>query len=119
MTEMRSLGLMIKKYAELAKTNQSSIAEILGCTEEQVIDLYSGRFLLSLEQFRKLSEKLEVELELFLQPDEQYYKDNVVHCMRNFTSDNNREKILDFIDVYINTCNAIEIGKSCVIKLSE
>ena len=108
MIEMRKLGLMIKKQAELANANQATIAETLSCTIEQVIDLYSGRFLLSIEQFKKLNDKLNVELSVFLETDEKYYRDNVVHCMREFSSEDNREKILDYIDVYINTYNAIQ-----------
>ena len=111
MTDMRRLGLMIKRYAELADFDTSAIAEALGCTEEQVIDLYSGRLLLSYKNFETLSKKLGVELESFLQTDEKYYEENVVCCKQGFTSGDNRERILDIIDVYLFLCDAVDIGR--------
>lgn len=106
MVEMRKMGQAIQKHANANGRNQASLAITLGCTEAQIIDLYSGRFFLSLEQVEKLAGDLNVDPMVFFELDDEYYNQNVVHCMTPFTKAENREKMLDYIDIYIDAYNA-------------
>jgi len=105
MFEMRKMGLSIKQHAE--KTDQSFIAEVLNCTKEQISDLFTGRYFLSFEQMEKLATLLKVQPDVFFEDDDVYYNSNVVHCMKPFSNNENREKILDFIDIYIDAYQAV------------
>ena len=107
MKDIRMIGSTISKLSSESNLNESQLSEILNCSETDIKSVCKGRKMLSFNQLKILSEKFNVSVADILKGDESYYRSNVVHCMNNFSNQENREKILDIIDDYIDISEAI------------
>lgn len=111
MSYMREVGFTIKQLTNACPEREIRIRNSLGLSEFEMQKLYAGRLFLTMADMRKISEVCSVSFAQLANPDKKTYNNEIVHCMSEFTSNDNREKILDFIDAYIDAkelCGKIE-----------
>ncbi len=103
---------VIGNYVQhLAKKNDISVSELsknLNCEENQIKLFFKGRAIASYQQLQKLSELFNVPIKNLMQGDEQIYNQSVVHCMNEFSDNENREFILDIIDDYMDIKDSLQ-----------
>ena len=107
MKEARMLGNKIQHLAQNKGLSVSDLSSMLGCDEHQVLSLYKGRAYASYAKIKILAYELGSTVEELLKGDPDVYKATVVHCMHEFENEDNREKILDIIDGYIDIIDAL------------
>ena len=102
MAYMREVGFAIKQLTKESPERESQIQNSLELSDFEMQKLYAGRLFLTMADMRKISEVCSVSFTKLVKPDKNAYNNGIVHCMSEFTSNDNREKILDFIDAYID-----------------
>ena len=102
MSYMREVGFAIKQLTNACSEREKQIQNSLGLSDFEMQKLYAGRLFLTMADMRKISEFCSVSFAQLVKPDKNAYNNGIVHCMSEFTSNDNREKILDFIDAYID-----------------
>jgi len=102
-------GNMIQMRMEEKQSTHEKLSQALQSEESEVHMLYKGRLYLSLEQLNALSAFLNDDIEALMVGNEEYYDKKMVHCMTAFTNIENREKILDFIDSYLDVYKAAHV----------
>ena len=107
MYAMRRFGNMVQKLMEERSYSNDQLAQTLQLDESEIRMLYKGRLYLSLVQLDVLAEFLNADIDVLMAGDNSYYEQNIVHCMTPFTNEDNREKILDFIDTYLDIYEAV------------
>lgn len=112
MQEARMLGNYIENLAEEKGISTSTLSQLLGCSELQVARLFKGLSFASFSQISKLAEFLGTTVESLLSGDIDKYNRTVVHCMNDFQNNNNREKILDLIEGYVDIVDAVSATKN-------
>lgn len=108
MQSVRMLGNYVFNLAKDQGVENSRLAEILDCSEQQVVAFFKGRLFVSFSQLLSLADTLNVSVDALLAGDEESYNKSVVHCMNDFSDPANREFILDIIDDYIDLKDAAE-----------
>jgi len=108
MRNARRLGSYLKELTLNNDISDQELAEVLHCDRIKVQQIFKGRVLLSYPQLESLSAALKVSMDDLLKGDPQYYERTVVHCMNPFSDGENREKILDYIDDYLDIKNALQ-----------
>lgn len=109
MQSARMFGNYVSFLAEENHLSNSDLSRILGCSSFQVESLLKGRAYVSFTQMLKLAELFHTTVEKLLSGDPKHYNATVVHCMNDFQNPENREKILDFIDDYVDVINAVDM----------
>ena len=109
MQSARMFGNYVNFLAQENCLSLSDLSRALGCSDFQVEMLLKGRAYASFAQVSKLAELFHTTVEKLLLGDPQQYNATVVHCMNDFQDTNNREKILDFIDDYVDVVNAVDM----------
>lgn len=107
MREARMIGYRVAKYATSKDISYNELSTIIGCSEAQFKLFITGRAFVSFNQLSVLAARLGVEITSLLTGDEEGYNRSVVHCMNEFADVNNREKILDIIDDYMDVLDSI------------
>lgn len=107
MKAARMLGNRIQQVANSKGLSISDLSDILCTQEHMVLSLIKGRAYVSFSQMKNLSEALGTTIEDLLKGDNESYSSSVVHCMNNFDNEDNREKILDIIDGYIDIVDSL------------
>lgn len=107
MKNMRVLGNMIEKLALQKQDTLEDMGQVLDCTPNQVKAMYKGRVFPSFAQLNRLADYFGTTVDVLLNGDEEYYENNVVHCMGDFQNPENRENILDIIDDYLRLKEAV------------
>ena len=108
MQRARMIGNYVEYLAKAKGITDDQLCQTLDYDEKQVHAFFKGRMLATFSQLESLSELFEVSVEKILEGDEENYNRSVVHCMNQFQDVNNREKILDIIDDYIDIKNAVD-----------
>lgn len=102
---------MLGNYAEyLAKQrviSVSHLSQLLSCTETQVRAFFKGRAFPSNNQLSVLAKALGATPMRLMMGDEQLYNETVGHCYGAIGNPDNREKILDIIDDYMDVYNSV------------
>ena len=111
MQEARMLGNYVGHLAKKKGLSISDLSQILNCSEHQVCSFIKGHALVSFEQLEKLAQALGETLDNIIVGDADLYKKTVVHCMHSFSKDENREKILDLFDCYVDIKTAVDNSK--------
>ncbi len=111
MKKARMLGNYVKRLADEKGLSVSELGGILGFNNQHVNAFVKGRMLVSFEQMKALADAFSVSVGELLAGDEQHYNSTVVHCMNAFDNPDNREKILDIIDDYVDVLDAVNLGK--------
>jgi len=109
MHAMRKFGNMIQMRMEERHYTNEELAHALQLEEHEVRMLYKGRLYLSLDQLNDLSAFLKDDIDTLMAGNDEYYDKKMVHCMTSFTNVDNREKILDFIDSYLDIYKAASV----------
>lgn len=84
------------------------LSKVLSCTETQVQAFFKGRAFPSYNQLSILAKALGTTPEKLMSGDESLYNETVVHCHGAISNPENREKILDMIDDYMDVYNAVQ-----------
>ena len=109
MQESRMLGNYVSELAEKNNMSVSDLSKILDCSEKQVYSFIKGRSYASFKQLSGLAKTFNTTVGELLKGDKKTYDENVVHCMGPFNDTDNREKILDIIDDYIDIVDALNM----------
>lgn len=112
MKTARMLGSYAEELANKNGFTAKSLGELLGRTEHQVRMFFKGRAYLSFPQMKILAETFNVSVTDLLEGNKDSYKANFVNCRHEFDNDENREKILDIIDDYIDLFDAVENSRA-------
>lgn len=107
MRQARMIGYRVQKYAELKKVSTSELGKAIGCSEPRINSFLKGRSFVSFDQLSTLARTLGVEISSLLTGSEEDYNKSVVHCMNEFSNTDNREKILDIIDEYLDVIDSL------------
>ena len=107
MKKARMLGNYAEYLADQHGLDVSHLSALLSCTENQIQAFYKGRSFPSFSQLSKLSKALDTTPSVLLAGNEKIYNETGVHCMNSFDNPENREKILDIIDDYMDIYNAV------------
>lgn len=107
MQEARMIGYRVDKYATQKNVSYDELSSIIGCGITQFKLFIKGRAFVSFNQLSLLAQRLGVEVSSLLSGDEEGYNQSVVNCMTGFADSNNREKILDIIDDYMDVLDSL------------
>lgn len=107
MQQARMIGYRVQKYADSKQLSLLDLGAILECDVKQTKAFLKGRSFASFEQLVRLAQKLEISVSDLLTGDEEDYNNHVVHCMNGFQDNENREKILDIIDEYMDVFDSV------------
>lgn len=107
MQRARILGNNIRRKAEEQGITKREIADLLGCSEERVIALYSGRVYLSYMQLQSVAERLGTPVTELITGGETEYKADMDKSFGVFSDDSNRERVLDIIEDYLDIREAV------------
>ena len=102
MQRTRMIGDFIRSLAKNNDISNEELSERLSCNVQQIEDLFAGRYILPFWKFKILSDLLKVPISQLLDGNLEDYNENYVHCINDFKDLNNREKILDIIDDYLD-----------------
>lgn len=111
MSYAREVGYVIRSEVASDPKRKSSLQEALGLSSFELDKLFAGRLSLTTSDLRVVASTLGVPLRALAMPDQNAYDKGAVHCMTEFSDRNNREKILDMIDAYIDIREAVSAGK--------
>lgn len=106
MQQARMIGNFVEHIAATKSISDERLCSIIGCEARQLRSFYNGRSILSYPQISAVASELGVTVSQILSGDKNYYNKTVVHCMNEFDNENNREKILDIIDDYMDIYDA-------------
>lgn len=107
MRNARIMGNYIQHLADENGISEKNLAEILECSERNVLELFKGFVYPSFAQVTKLADLFNVSAEDILLGNSTEYNKTVVHCMNDFDFIENREFILDLIENYVDIKNAV------------
>lgn len=107
MKTQRIMGYTMKKYMLESKLTYEDVAAQMGWNSSDVRQVMSGRKMISLPQIKQMAKVFKVPYEDIINGDVVYYNDSIVHCMNPFVNIENREKILDIIEDYLDVYEAV------------
>lgn len=111
MKQARMIGNFVEQMVKAKAISDESLCELIGISEVQLHRFLKGQVILPFAQITKLALVLGVSVSQILNGDEDTYNRTVVHSEGSFSKNENREKILDIIDDYMDLCNALRIGE--------
>ena len=111
MKQARMLGSYVEELAKRNNVPLASLEEILNCDDHKLRRFFKGRTFASFSQMQAVANLLNVSILDLLEGDKESYKANIVHCNQNFDNDDNREKILDIINDYMDLYEAVELDR--------
>lgn len=112
MQKARMLGNCVEYLARKKEISTEKLCTVLQCDQTSLLSFLKGRYMASFSQLESLATALEVSVAQLLKGDAEHYEKSVVHCMNQFSDPENREKILDLIDDYLDVFNALQADLS-------
>ncbi len=106
MSYAREVGFAVKQLANTEEKKQQ-LREALGYSAQELEKLFAGRLYITGFDLDTISKVCGVSPESIVEPDPEAYHAGVVHCMTQFKNPENREKVLDLIDAYIDAQEAL------------
>ena len=108
MTHTRELGFAIRERAAGDPERERQIQEALHLTPQELQRLYAGRLFLTGSDLREVASICNAEPRELTRASREDYNERCVRYMTAFQNPENREKILDLIDAYIDAREALE-----------
>lgn len=108
MSHTRELGFAIHERVAGSQEREQQVRETLHITPHELEKLYAGRLFLTGSDLRKVASVCGAEPRELTGASRERYDKNVVRYMTAFQKRENREKILDLIDAYIDAREALE-----------
>lgn len=109
MAYSRIVGQNIELLMQRNGIQASMIAEQLGYSEIDVYKIMEGSLLITGSEMCEIAEVLHVDIaELEMTRDEEEYRP-LLHCMGNYKNVESKDKIMDFIDLYIDLEEAMDM----------
>ena len=102
--ELRRLGSNIEKASRENYKRVEDFANAINLSVRDVHRLFEGRLIVSPFQLKAISEKVNTPVRELLDISGKY---TLVECMGSFKDEQNKDKILDLIDNYIDLVEAI------------
>jgi len=101
MLDYRVLGQNISLQMKKAQLSEQRLADILKCSVMDIYKILEGNIILSMNEIRKIADIFSVGVDKIITPCmEQDYK-QLLNCMGDYENPNSKNKILDFIDLYV------------------
>lgn len=107
MQKARMLSNYVEYLADKKGLSFSDLGNAIGCDEQKVYSFVKGRSFASFSQISALAKLLGASVTELLSENLEHYNQTVVDCMNEFQDTQNREKILDLIDDYIDVVDAV------------
>ena len=101
MKEIRILGFNIMMAARKANLSDAELGKLIGCSENDVRRIYAGRLYMSFQQLATIANHTNTNVSTLLANKEDYEKYQEQRCGK-FLNPDNREKIFDIIDDYLD-----------------
>lgn len=103
----RVIGQNIQLAMKNRKVTFSQLKNKLGYSERDLHRILEGVLLVDSSELTKFAEVLGVQLsQLTENRDEECYRE-LIHCMGDYHDGSNKDKILDYIDLYIELAEAV------------
>ena len=103
----RVIGQNIQLVLEDSGITFSQLREKLGYSEKDLCRILEGVLLVDSMELDKFAKVLGVELGQLTEPrDEKQYRE-LIHCMGEYHDVSNKDKILDYIDLYIELAEVV------------
>ena len=99
---MRKLGFYTQYLAKENNVSDAEMCEIIGCNNNELHRFYCGRLFLHFDSIKAVAARLNISVKDLLEGGEELYNNNLTHNVGEFTNIENREKILDLIDDYVD-----------------
>ena len=97
----RVIGQNIELLMKRKKISAEDVASKLGFSSDDLQRVKEGRLMIDGQEIDMFAEILDVNVtELLEQRDEKEYRE-LIHCMGTYHNAENKEKIIDYIDMYI------------------
>lgn len=98
----RTVGRNIQLLMRSQGIGNTELASKTGFSVEDIINITSGRLVLSSSELSIIAEKLQADKQVFLtdHPSDDYKC--LIHCMGNIKNQDNVDRILDYIDTYVS-----------------
>lgn len=101
MNEPRLIGQNIELVMQKCAISDGQLASMLGYSDMDVHRIKEGVLLLSGRELEEIAKALNVKLESLLERREESEYRELLHCMGSYHNVENKDKILDYIDTYI------------------
>lgn len=108
MSHARELGFAIHELVQNNPEIERRLEKELDISSHELQKIYAGRLFLTGTDLQKIAGVCDTNLQALLAADRKVYDEKVVHYMTAFRNRENREKILDLIDAYIDVCEELE-----------
>ena len=108
MKTARMIGNYVEHKAHETGMTIDELSELLDFSNQQTESFLKGRTLLTFNQMSTLANHFHVTVPQMIEGDKESYSSSVVHCMNEFDHEDNREKILDIIDDYMDIVDALD-----------
>lgn len=100
----RMIGNNIHSLMSKKGITPEHLSERTGFSNNDLQRIFDGRLILSPNDFKAISDALNVKIEDIMSEHE---SDCFVHCMHDFQDVKNREMILDLMDAYIDVVEMV------------
>ena len=100
----RSIGNNIYNIMEQKSISVETLSEETGFSENDIERIFNGRLILSYKDLEAICSVLDINIEDTLKVSDE---NSFVHCNGEFKDIENREKILDIIDSYIDVVEMV------------
>lgn len=108
MRKARIMGNYIQYLAEREGVAITDLANTLDCTPLKVYELYKGLIYPTFSQLLRLAGIFGVSVQELIDGDLNEYNQTVVHCVSDFENNENKERILDIIEIYFDISSSIK-----------
>lgn len=112
MKTARIIGENVKYFLKVKKITQEKLAEDLDSTVEGVKKLCDGRLILIKKTQKRIADCLAISLDELktIRDNADYEGNEFMHCMGNFKYPDNKEKLLELLDIYCDVKEALYKG---------
>ncbi len=101
MNQPRLIGQNIELVMRKSAISDGQMASMLGCSDMDVHRITEGVLLLSGRELEDIARVLNVSPEYLLERRTENEYRELLHCMGSYRNVVNKDKILDYIDTYI------------------
>ena len=110
MNAERVLGNNVRLLLNSRKIDKQDFADALGNSLFDVEKLCDARLFSTEEDISDIAEYFHVSTDelMISKPEEEYRGEGFLHCMGNFKSQENKEKILNIFDMYCDIKEALQ-----------
>lgn len=107
MKEVRTIGNNIKVFSEKKGVSEERLSTLLCQPLEEVRMVLAGRKILSFPKLEILSKEFQIPVENLMEEKVGTDYSYAIDCMKSFSKESNREKVLDLIYDYLDVLDSV------------